>query len=168
MRESGMKKIILLSLVIWGPAALADATDDVRCREIGFSKSVENQDIEAFESFLDADARFVSNRPRRGVEEIAEGWSTFMAEDGPRIRWRPKYVEVLDSGDLAFSVGLYEYTARNDEGVETKSYGSFHSTWRLNDDGIWRVVFDAGDPWAGPPSEEELALLDQEDYCGNK
>jgi len=167
MGEYGMKKMIPAVLLFVALTAMADLTDDVRCREISFSKSVENQDVEAFKSFVDADARFVSNRPRRGVEEIAEGWSTFMAQDGPRIRWRPKFVEVLESGNLAFSVGLYEYIGKSEDGTETRSYGSFHSTWRLNDDGIWRVVFDAGDQWAGAASEEELALLDQEDSCGD-
>ena len=88
-----------------------------------------------------------------------------MVDDGPRIRWRPQFVEVLEDGKLAFSVGLYEYIGESKDGTETRSYGSFHSTWRLNDDGIWRVVFDAGDQWAGAASEEELALLDQEDNC---
>jgi len=160
-----MNRAALIALALISSTAAADLTDDVRCREIGFSKSIENKDIEAFKSFLDSDARFVSNRPRRGVEEIAEGWSTFIGEDAPRIKWRPKFVEVLESGNLAFSVGLYEYTAEDDEGVETKSYGSFHSTWRLNDDGVWRVVFDAGDRWAEPATEEEMALLDAEDDC---
>ena len=161
-----MKKIIPAVLLFVASTAMADLTDDVRCREIGFSKSVENKDVEAFRSFVDADARFVSNRPRRGIDEIADGWSTFMVDDGPRIRWRPQFVEVLENGELAFSVGLYEYIGKSEDGTETRSYGSFHSTWRLNDDGIWRVVFDAGDQWAGAASEEELALLDQEDNCG--
>jgi len=160
-----MKNLFIVLLVLGSSSALADLADDVRCREIGFSRSVENQDMDAFKSFVDADARFVSNRPRRGVEEIAEGWSTFMTEDGPRIKWRPEFVEVLESGDLAFSVGVYEYIGKNDEGVETKSYGSFHSTWRLNDDGVWRVVFDAGDPWPKGATDEEIVLLDQEDNC---
>jgi len=162
-----MKKMIPAVLLFVASTAMADLTDDVRCREIGFSKSVENKDVEAFRSFVDADARFVSNRPRRGVDEIADGWSTFMTDDGPSIRWRPKFVEVLEGGKLAFSVGLYEYIGKSEDGTETLSYGSFHSTWRLNDDGIWRVVFDAGDQWAGAASEEELALLDQEDNCGD-
>jgi len=160
-----MKKMIPVALLFVASMAMADLTDDVRCREIGFSKSVENKDVEAFRSFVDADARFVSNRPRRGVDEIADGWSTFMVDDGPRIRWRPQFVEVLEDGKLAFSVGLYEYIGKSDDGSGSLSYGSFHSTWRLNDDGIWRVVFDAGDQWAGAVSEEELALLDQEDNC---
>ncbi|MGI9223041.1 MAG: YybH family protein [Woeseiaceae bacterium] len=154
----------MVSLALIASAA-AGPVDEVRCREIGFSKSVENRDIEAFRSFVDADARFISNRPRRGVDEIAEGWSTFMAEDGPRIRWRPQYVEVLEDGTLALSRGLYEYVTTAEDGTETRTYGSFNSTWRLNADGVWRVVFDAGDPAARPPTDEEKAILDQEDAC---
>ena len=88
-----------------------------------------------------------------------------MADDGPRIRWRPMYVEVLEDGKLALSRGVYEFVAMAEDGTETRSYGSFNSTWRLNEDGVWRVVFDAGDPWARPASEDELALLDQPDDC---
>ena len=160
-----MKRISLVLLALASSAAMADAADEVRCREIGFSKSVENRDIESFKSFVDADARFISDRPRRGVEEIAEGWSVFMPEDGPRIRWRPIYVEVLKDGKLALSRGVYEYIATAEDGTESRTYGSFNSTWRLNDDGIWRVVFDAGDAWSRQATEEELALLDQEDNC---
>lgn len=160
-----MKEIALISLALISSIATADLTDEVRCREIGFSKSIENKDIEAFKSFVDADARFISNRPLRGVEEIAEGWSTFMGENAPRIKWRPMYVEVLKDGKLALSRGPYRYTTSNEDGSETVSYGSFNSTWRLNDDGVWRVVFDAGDPWARPATEEELALLDADDNC---
>jgi ketosteroid isomerase-like protein len=160
-----MKRIACVLIALASSAAVADATDEVRCREIGFSKSIESKDIEAFKTFLDPDARFISNRPRRGIEEIAEGWSVFAAEDGPSIRWRPQYVEVLDDGKLALSRGVYEYLAVAEDGTETRGYGSFNSTWRLNDDGIWRVVFDAGDPWARSATEEELALLDAPVDC---
>jgi ketosteroid isomerase-like protein len=160
-----MQRIALIVLALLSSVAMADLTDDVRCREIGFSKSVENKDIEAFKSFLDADARFISNRARRGVDEIAEGWSTFMGEDSPSIRWRPIYVEVLEDGRLALSRGVYEYTGKSEDGDEAKSYGSFNSVWRLHDDGVWRVVFDAGDRWPEGPNEKELAVLNAEDDC---
>ena len=160
-----MQRFAWTSIVLISSLASADVTDEVRCREIGFSKSVENKNIEAFRSFVDADARFISDRPRRGVDEIAEAWSTFMVEDGPRIRWRPQYVEVLADGTLALSRGLYEYVATAEDGSEIRIYGSFNSTWRLNADGAWRVVFDAGDPAAQPPTDEEKAILDREDAC---
>ncbi len=160
-----MKRFGVAILALISSAAVANPADEVRCREIGFSKSIESKDIEAFKTFLDPDARFISNRPRRGIEEIAEGWSVFTSEDGPSIRWRPRFVEVLEDGSLAFSVGVYEAIGKDEGGNETPSYGSFHSTWRLHDDGVWRVVFDAGDRWPGDPTEEELALLDAPDDC---
>ena len=162
-----MKRSVFIVLAMIATPVLADLADEVRCREIGFSQSVEYRDIDAFRSFLDADARFISNRPRRGAEEVTEGWSGFMAADGPRIRWRPQFVEVLEDGTLAFSVGIYEYTGKAEDGSELRRYGSFHSTWRLNDDGAWRVVFDAGNQWSREPTEEEIAVLDQEVDCGD-
>jgi ketosteroid isomerase-like protein len=162
-----MQRTVLILLGLFSSLAMADVTDDVRCREIGFSQSIENKDIEAFKAFLDADARFISNRARRGVDEIAEGWSNFTREEGPSIRWRPIYVEVLDDGKLALSRGVYEAASTAEDGSETMSYGSFNSVWRLNDDGVWRVVFDAGDRWPEGPTEEELAVLNAEDECGD-
>ena len=160
-----MQRIALIALTLFSTAAMADLADEVHCREIGFSQSIENKDIEAFKSFLDADARFISNRARRGVDEIAEGWSNFTRADGPSIRWRPIYVEVLDDGKLALSRGIYEIIGKAEDGSETRSYGSFNSVWRLNDDGVWRVVFDAGDRWPQGAKEEELAVLNAEDDC---
>jgi len=161
-----MKIIILVTLLFVASAALADLTEDVHCREINFSKSVESKNLELFKSFVDDDARFVSNRVRRGPEEIGEGWSTFMTDTGPRIKWRPQIVEVLEDGKLALSRGPYRYTEANEEGVDVDYWGTFNSIWRLNDDGEWRVVFDAGSPAAQPPADEVKALLDVEDDCG--
>ena len=69
------------------------------------------------------------------------------------------------SGGLAGANNLLK-PQKDEEGNEIKSYGSFHSTWRRHDDGTWRVVFDAGDRWPGGASDEELALLNAEDECG--
>ena len=70
-----------------------------------------------------------------------------MAEDGPRIRWRPQYTEVLEDGNLAFSVGLYEYIGKAEDGSEIRPLREVVVVTRgpgdCNDDGVWRVVFDA-------------------------
>ncbi len=134
--------LIVCSLV--APAALADLADDVRCREIGFSKSVEAQNREWFASFIDPDARFVGNSVMRGTEAISEAWSGFFAEDGPPIKWRPQFIEVLEDGELALTRGPYRMITRDEQGIETEHWGTFNSVWRLNTDGEWRVVFDAG------------------------
>lgn len=138
----------------------ASPVDDVRCREIAFSLSVENADPEAFIAFIDADARFVGNSVSHGVDQIRDAWKVFFADDGPSIKWRPKFVEVLEDGSLALTRGPYQMLSTDKEGNVTESWGTFNSVWRLNDDGEWRVVFDAGSPSSTEPSDEQKALID--------
>ncbi len=158
----------LIAGVVFGlvaQIAAADATSEVRCREIGFSRAAEAQDMAAFRSHIDADARFVSDTVLRGVDDIAAAWSVFFGEDSPSIKWRPQIVEVLENGKLALSRGPYRVTANDADGNAVEQWGTFNSIWRLHDDGQWRVVFDAGSPAASPPDEATRALLDAEDDC---
>jgi ketosteroid isomerase-like protein len=147
-------------------AAAAGPADEVRCREIGFSKSVEAQDHELFATFIDPDARFVSSSVTRARDAIAEAWSVFFTGEVPHIRWRPEVVEVLESGDLALSRGPYRIIDKNDEGELIEGWGTFNSVWRLTGHGEWLVVFDAGSFPDENPSDEQRALLDAEDDCG--
>lgn len=155
--------VVLISLA--AHAFAADSVDAVRCSEIGFSKAAERQDMEAFRSFIDADARFVGDSVLRGVDDIAAAWSVFFSENGPFIKWRPRIVEVLENGRLALSRGPYRVKAKDAEGNLLEQWGTFNSIWRLHDDGRWRVVFDAGSPAATPPDLETQALLDADDSC---
>ncbi len=157
---------VLIACSLVAPTALADLTDDVRCREIGFSKSVEVQNRELFASFIDRDARFVTNSVARGTGAISEAWSGFFAADGPPIKWRPQFVEVLEDGKLALTRGPYRMFIKDDQDIETEHWGTFNSVWRLNTDGEWLVVFDAGSDPDETPADEVKALLDQEDDCG--
>lgn len=161
-----MMKLALTSvLILLAFAAAADPTSEVRCREIAFSQSVENKDIEAFRSFIDADARFVGNSARRGPDEVTAAWQTFFTDDGPAIKWRPKFVEVLNEGDLALTRGPYRMRSKDSEGAMVERWGTFNSVWRKHADGEWRVVFDAGNAAAEPPDEATRALLQDEDDC---
>ena len=146
-------------------AAFADMTDDVRCREIAFSQSVENRDIVLFESFLDDDARFVGSSVDRGPNEISAAWQVFFSDDGPLIKWRPQFVEVLEEGTLALTRGPYRMITKDPDGSPVEHWGTFNSVWRKNADGEWQIIFDAGSDAATPPQEEAQALLEQEDDC---
>ncbi|MBT8088532.1 MAG: nuclear transport factor 2 family protein [Gammaproteobacteria bacterium] len=157
----------VVGLLLFGIAAtsLADPETEVRCREIAFSQSAENRDIDAFKSFLDDDARFVGNGALRGPEEIAAAWQVFFDDDGPRIKWRPQFVEVLENGKLALTRGPYEMVAADEDGNPAVTWGTFNSVWRLHADGYWRVVFDAGSPASGEPDETARAVLDAGNVC---
>jgi ketosteroid isomerase-like protein len=161
-----MGRLTLALIVFFSSTALADLADEVRCREIGFSKSAEARDAESFASFIDADARFVGSSVTHGPAAIAKAWSVFLSDGGPAIKWRPQIIEVLEDGTLALSRGPYRMITKDENGEQTEHWGTFNSVWRLNDDGAWRVVFDAGNAAAEPPTEEVQALLDREDSCG--
>ena len=162
----GMRITLTAALILLLAAqAVAGPAHDVKCREIGFSQAAEHRDLEAFRSFIDADARFVSNSVLRGVDDIATSWSVFFADDGPAIRWRPQIIEVLEDGKLALSRGPFHVISKDADGNTVESWGTFNSVWRLHTDGQWRVVFDAGSPAAGELDEASLTLLDAEDHC---
>ncbi len=161
-----MHKIAYIAVIlVFSVVAFADIIDDVRCQEIAFSQSVESRDTEEFKSFLDTDARFVGSTVTRGPEEIVAAWQPFFADDGPVIKWRPKFVEVLEEGTLALTRGPYRMIAEDSEGNRVENWGTFNSVWRKNADGDWRVVFDAGNSASAAPDEETQSLLDSENDC---
>lgn len=155
----------IAALIFVTSVAFAEVTDDVRCREIAFSRSVENKNIESFRSFLDVDARFVGRAVDRGPDEISASWRIFFSDGGPNIKWRPQFVEVLVDRSLALTRGPYRMIAEDPDGNPVESWGTFNSVWRKNSDGEWRIIFDAGSTSATPPNEETQALLEQEDDC---
>jgi len=158
-------RVLLIAALVCSAPAMADIEDDVRCREIAFSQSVETQDVAAFRSFIDPDARFVGASVRRGVADITAAWSVFFSDDAPQMKWRPQFVEVLKGGTLALSRGPFRMVVEAEDGSLTEHWGTFNSVWRLQDDGAWKVVFDAGNDAAEAPAEETQALLDQEPDC---
>jgi len=161
-----MKARMLLSgILVCSVPAVADIENDVRCREVAFSQSVEMQDVAAFSSFIDSDARFVGASVQRGVDAVTAAWSVFFSDDAPQMKWRPQIVEVLNDGTLALSRGPYRMIVKGADGALTEHWGTFSSVWRKQDDGAWKVVFDAGNDAAEAPAEETQALLDREVDC---
>ena len=147
------------------PVEVDTVREAVLCAEVGFNRSVENQDFEAFKSFLDPEVRFVTGRISRGPEEVAQVWANFFKVDASQIRWRPLIVEVVANGTLAISRGPYRQTRVSAAGETEHTWGTFNSTWRLNADGEWQVLFDAGGDHGMTPTSEEVEILNGEPDC---
>ncbi|MDA0705262.1 MAG: nuclear transport factor 2 family protein [Proteobacteria bacterium] len=161
-----MKMQFTISLLLLTTMSLAsDLVDEVRCREIGFSRAAESRDAELFATYIDPDARFIGNSALRGPVAVASAWAMFFAADGPSIKWRPQFVEILDDGTLALTRGPYRLVMTDEQGVKTEHWGTFNSVWRIQADGSWKVVFDAGSDSDVPPAETVRALLEQGDDC---
>ena len=118
----------------------AELREQVRKTEAAFARTMADRDAAAFASFLADEAVFLSGaRATRGARDVATRWKPYF--DGPRapFSWEPEQVEVLDSGGLAMTSG----PVRDPSGKRT---GTFHSIWRREPDGKWRIVFDNGCP----------------------
>lgn len=112
--------------------------EQVVAAETAFAQTMADRDLDAFASFLDADAIFVgTERTLRGREQVTRGWGGYFATPDAPFSWKPEQVEVLDSGDLALSSGPVL-------APDGKRLGTFNSIWRRGSDGTWRVVFDKG------------------------
>jgi ketosteroid isomerase-like protein len=156
------KMLVALATVVMNDPSLRQ---EVVCAETGFSRAAEAKDAERFLSFVDPDARFVSDGVARGHREIAEAWSALLLPDGPTIRWRPAIVEVSADGRLAISRGPYRTVGLDEQGNRRESWGHFTSTWRRGEDGTWLVLFDAGGDAGMTPTDEEIAILEADPDC---
>jgi len=139
-REAGLLAVIAFAMV---PVARGEAPEalaaKVRAREAAFAKTMAERDVAAFSTFVAKDAVFLGRTPLRGRPAVVEGWKAYFAGPKAPFSWQPERVEVIDSGTLAVSSGpVYD--------PEGQRVGTFNSTWRLDEDGEWRVVIDVGCP----------------------
>ena len=120
-------------------AALADLEKQVADTERGFAKSMADRDFAAFTAFLSDEAVFYTGpTPLRGKAAVAEAWKRFFDKPEAPFSWKPEKVAVLDSGTLALSTGpVYDPSG--------KHVFIYSSIWRLEAQGVWRIIFDKGE-----------------------
>lgn len=106
--------------------------------ERAFAATMARRDFDAFTGFLSREAVFMGPAgAQRGKEAVAQAWRPYFDKPQAPFAWEPDEVEVLASGTLAFSSGPVKDAAG-------KQVGRFHSVWRLEGPGTWRIVFDKG------------------------
>lgn len=139
-----MKKLItlicfiILSFDVYSQEySMNELVNQVRESETEFARTMLRRDFNKFLEFISDEAIFLSGQKvLYGKSEIAKWWEKYYIEKEPPFTWEPDIVEVLPSGKLALSNGLVF--------VNRKLVSKFSSTWRLEEDGKWRVVFDHG------------------------
>lgn len=115
-----------------------ELVEQVTAAERAFARTMVDRDLEAFLRFVSVEAVFLNGgQPLVGREAVRKHWAQFYAGPKPPFTWQPDLVVVLASGRLAESVGPVAAPSG-------KVVSRFYSTWRLEDDGQWRVVFDDG------------------------
>jgi uncharacterized protein (TIGR02246 family) len=114
--------------------------EQVRDTERAFARTMADRDRAAFARFLAPDTIWFNGPGKvlRGPDAVVAAWSRYFETPAAPFSWEPDEVEVLDSGSLASSSG----PVREPTG---QVIGRFHSIWRRESDGRWRIVFDRGE-----------------------
>jgi ketosteroid isomerase-like protein len=95
---------------------------------------------DAFVAFAADDAVLMRNNDLViGKEAIDKRYSNLNSKN---LDWKPDFVEVSNSGDLAYTYGKYYYTYKDSIGNEQVDTGIFHTVWKRQNDGSWKYVWD--------------------------
>ena len=112
----------------------------VMAAERAFARSMAERNLAAFAVCLSEQAVFFSRQSvLRGKAAVVQGWQPFFEGASAPFSWQPDAVEVLADGTLALSTG----PVHNAQG---QAIARFNSIWRQEAPGLWRVVFDKGQP----------------------
>lgn len=113
---------------------------EVAATERAFARSMADRNHAAFTALLSEQAVFFTppEGPLRGKAAVAAWWKRFFEAPQAPFSWEPDQVTVLADGTLAHSTG----PVRNPAG---EVVARFHSTWRQEAPGVWRIVFDRGE-----------------------
>lgn len=120
---------------------LAALAREVEAAERAFARSMAERKHADFVALLSEQAVFFGNADQvlRGKAAVAEGWKRLFEGPAAPFSWEPDRVEVLADGTLALSTG----PVRDPKGQQI---ARFNSIWRQEAPGVWRVVFDKGQP----------------------
>lgn len=132
-----------LSIVAHAPAAGQPVADALRQQvwdtEVAFARSMAERDFAAFGRHLSEHAIFWNGpNAQRGKAAVLAAWAGFYQGEKAPFSWQPDAVEVLGDGTLAHSTG----PVRDPSG---KLIARFHSVWRQEAPGVWRIVLDRGE-----------------------
>ncbi len=76
-----------------------------------------------------------------GPKEIKD-WYEKDYREGDALTWKPTFVDVSASGDMAYTYGNYVFSSLDTLGKKKESTGIFHTVWKRQQDGSWKYVYD--------------------------
>ncbi len=112
--------------------------------EKDFANMVNNKGIAvAFKHFAGENAVILRNEKLiKGKEEIFKLYSENKIYESAQLNWTPDFIEVAQSGELAYTYGKYVFTYIDANGDENTNKGIFHTVWKKQTDGNWKFVWD--------------------------
>lgn len=141
--------VILFSILIMSctstnkQQAIEQWQSEILTVEKSFNTMAQNEGLaKAFEHFAAFDAVILRGEALIKGKKAIGTWYRDRAKPHTTLTWTPSYVDVSDSGDMAYTYGDYTYTAVDSLGNKKESKGIFHTVWKRQTDGSWKFVYD--------------------------
>ncbi|NJN41517.1 MAG: nuclear transport factor 2 family protein [Flammeovirgaceae bacterium] len=96
---------------------------------------------EAFAHYADEEGVIKRDTLYKGKDAIFSFYDK-TSQEGVNLTWTPEFVDISESGDMAYTYGLYTYTFPDSLGNTSSTTGIFHTIWKRQADGTWRFVWD--------------------------
>ena len=98
--------------------------------------------IKAFEFYAAEDGVIRRNKKViKGKVAIAQ-WYQEDVRPNETLTWKPTFVDVSQSGDMAYTYGEFVFTYPDSTGNMKTNTGIFHTVWKRQANGSWRFVWD--------------------------
>ena len=98
---------------------------------------------QAFIAYAAPDAVLMRNNQLvTGDTGIASYLGKQKARKDELLEWHPDFVDVSNSGDLAYTFGEFTYSFVDSTGSTIEHKGIFHTVWKRQADGSWKFVWD--------------------------
>lgn len=138
---------LLITLLFTGTIMASETIEkyknEIMATEIAFNKMATKDGMKAAFLFF-ADENAVLKRGEtliKGKPAIAQYF-----DDNPvnfkTFTWLPDFIDVSNTGDMAYTYGPYQYEILGKKGELKKGRGTFHTVWKKQKDGQWRYVWD--------------------------
>ncbi len=81
------------------------------------------------------------NKVYKGKSAISQ-WYKEDVKPNETLTWKPTFVDVSKSGDMAYTYGDFAFTYPDSLGNLKTNTGIFHTVWKRQADGNWKFVWD--------------------------
>jgi uncharacterized protein (TIGR02246 family) len=120
-----------------------DDEEALRALEHEWSNAGANADVEKFVSFYAEDASVLPPNQalvsgKKAIREMMVG----LMSPGTSLVFEPTRVEVSQSGDLAFTRGVYTLTSKDPAGSLVTDRGKYIAVFQRQPDGQWKAIED--------------------------
>lgn len=135
-----------LALLLATSTPANDPAAAVRRAESDFAAAFAARDKAKFASMIEEQAIFFDRgQPVQGREAIVKLWTPWVEAEKPPFSWTPETAVISADGTIGSTSGPVYDAAGN-------KFSRFHSVWRKQKDGSWKVLFDGPGAPVCPPA----------------